>query len=259
MPADIAVPIETILRFGGVLARTGSVFVFVPWPGVRTSLEMARIVLIGAISIAAFPSAPEVKLGSATLGWLLLWFLSEVVLGLVLGLLMGAITESALVGAQVISLQAGFSYASAVDPTSPADSGVLLGAAQMAAALCFFALGLHREVIRIFIESLRTLPPGTFLSQNETVEVVLRVFTSIFTTALRLALPLLTLLLMVDLALALLGRMNMSIQLFTLSFPVKIFLAIMCFAAVLVAAPALFSKIGNSLLVDAARILRIGP
>ena len=63
-------------------------------------------------------------------------------------------------GAQIISLQAGYSFATTIDPTSGADSGVLLTIAQIAAGLLFFATGLDRQILLIFAQSLTTHPPG---------------------------------------------------------------------------------------------------
>ena len=50
--------------------------------------------------------------------------------------------------------QAGYAYASTIDPNTEADSGVLLVFAQLMAGMLFFALGLDREVLRLFAQSL---------------------------------------------------------------------------------------------------------
>ena len=57
----------------------------------------------------------------------------SVVGALAVGLVAAFLTEGFQLGAQVISLQAGYSFATTIDPTSGADSTVLLTIAQLAA------------------------------------------------------------------------------------------------------------------------------
>ena len=63
----------------------------------------------------------------------------------------------------MLGLQAGYAYASTIDPNTEADSGILLVFAQLMAGLLFFALGLDREVLRLFAQSLDKIPPGAYV------------------------------------------------------------------------------------------------
>ena len=69
-------------------------------------------------------------------------------LGIGIGLSVAFATEAFSVGAQVIGLQAGYSFASTVDPQTQADSTVLVVLAQLAAGLLFFSMGMDRDIIR---------------------------------------------------------------------------------------------------------------
>ena len=84
----------------------------------------------------------------------------EAGLGLGVGLAVAFLAEAFQMGAQIISLQAGYSFASTIDPTGQADSSVLLVIAQLAAGLLFFATGLDRQVVRALAQSLGVHPPG---------------------------------------------------------------------------------------------------
>ena len=88
------------------------------------------------------------------------WLLAEAGLGIGVGFAVAFLAEIFQMGAQIISLQAGYSFASTIDPTSGADSSVLLSIAQMTAGLLFFATGLDRQVLLAFAQSLRVHPPG---------------------------------------------------------------------------------------------------
>ncbi len=80
------------------------------------------------------------------------------------------ITEFLTFGAQILGLQAGYGYASVVDPTTQADSDVLPVLAQLTGGLLFFTTGLHRYVISAFAASLERYPPGQFAVTPDLVQ-----------------------------------------------------------------------------------------
>jgi flagellar biosynthetic protein FliR len=138
-----------------------------------------------------------------------------------------------LVAAQIFGLPAGYSYAATIDPATEADSGVLLVMAQFLASLLFFALGLHLETIRIFAASYRWWPPGAWMASAASAQGVIALGAGMFSLGLRLALPVVGLLLLADVALSLLGRIHAHLQLLLLAFPVKMLGALAMLAGVL--------------------------
>ena len=64
------------------------------------------------------------------------------------------------------------------------------------------------------------------------------IFAALFTVGMRLALPVVALLVMVDVALALLGRLNPQLQLLSLAFPAKMLIALLVLSWVAGAVPA---------------------
>jgi flagellar biosynthetic protein FliR len=211
MHGELQLSTATLLGFLVTLARIGGVFVFLPLPGIKSTANMARVVLSVCVTIALFPQWPRVSAGGS-IGLLLVWMISEAALGIGIGLAVAFVTEALLVAAQTLGLQAGYAFASMVDPNTQADSGILVVFAQLAAGLLFFGAGLDREVLRIFARSLDIM-------------------------GVRLALPVIAVLAMVDISLALLGRVNAQLQLLTIAFPIKMMLALMVFGWILVLLP----------------------
>ncbi|MCC7176133.1 MAG: flagellar biosynthetic protein FliR [Bryobacterales bacterium] len=229
MHGELTIPAQTLVAFTLVAARVGAALVFVPLPGVRRGAAQARIVLVLALTVLLFPQWPVVAAvpsPARMAGWLL----ADAAFGLLAGLLVGFIAGALQIAAQAVGLEAGFAYASMVDPQTQADSGVLLVFAQLAAGLIFVALGLDREVIRIFARSLEAFPPGTLAPAAPAMEEVARLGAGMFSTGARLALPVLALLALVDIALALIGRLNAQLQLLTLAFPLKMLAAVLMLA-----------------------------
>jgi flagellar biosynthetic protein FliR len=174
--------------------------------------------------------------------------LSELALGTAIGLMVSFISESLSVGAQILSFQAGYGYASAVDPTTNADSDVLPVLAQLMAALLFFTTGLDRYVIRAFASSLETYPPGSFLANQDVAKTIIHLGASVFSVGLRLAFPVIALLLITEIALALLGRLNSQFHLGMHAFPAKMLLTLLTLATVLVVVPVLYQSFADEVI-----------
>lgn len=230
MPGELRLPLATLWAFVLVLARVAGVLALVPLPGIRGAVEPTRILLAVALTVALYPRWPRVASEPAP-GVLMGWVLAEAAFGLALGLAVMFLVEIFQMAGQAVGLQAGFAYASMIDPQTQADSGVLLILGQLTAGLLFFALGLEREVIRILAASLESWPPGAWLLTPAGSEALLRAGAGMFSVGLRLAFPTVALLLLGDIVMALLGRVHQQIQLLTLSFPVKMLAALAILAA----------------------------
>jgi flagellar biosynthesis protein FliR len=221
MPNEFTLSLGTLLGFLLVLARVAGVFVFVPLPGLRNTPEPVRVVLVLAITLTLFPRWPVIEAAPLTAMRLTGWVLAEATTGLVMGIGVAVLLEAFSMGAQALGVQAGYAYASTVDPNTQADSGVLNVLAELTAGMLFFAAGFDREVLRLMAASFDRVPAGAFVWTRGSAELLIRMAAGMFTVGLRLALPVIALLLMVDLALALLGRLNAQLQLLSLAFPVK--------------------------------------
>jgi len=240
MPTELGVNTNVILSFLLVLTRVGGTFAFVPFPGLRTGPEMSRVVLAVLATWCLRPVWPTVDATNVTFGVVAMWVLAEASLGVTMGLLVGMLVESFQMGAQILGLQAGYSYASTIDPTTQADSGLLIIMIQLMAGLCFFISGVDHHVLRAMARSFERLPPGAFTLNKSVVDVVINAGTSMFATGLRIALPVIAFLLMIDLALALLGRMQPQLQLISLAFPVKMLATMVLLASIAALLPTLF-------------------
>lgn len=245
MHGNLSLSVSTLLAFALVLSRIASAFVFVPLPTQDSGPPMARIAIALASTFALFPRWPNVDAEHLGLSTMVLWMISELALGTCIGLLVAFISESLTFGAQVLSLQAGYGYASVVDPTTQADSNVLPVIAQLTAGLLFFTTGLHRYVITAFADSLDLFPPGSFTVSRELAKVVINVGASIFSVGIRLSLPIVGLLLMTDTTLAVLGRISSQLQMGHNSYPVKMMLTLAMLATILAVAPSLYGAFAS--------------
>ena len=198
--------------------------------------------LAAGLSIALYSRWPAVESVPQSIVQLAGWMIAEAGVGLATGLAVAFLLEWLTVAAQAISTQAGFAYASTVDPNTEADSTVLIQLAQLTAGLLFFSMGLDRVLLDILSRSLETNPPGSFVASRPSVEGLVMLGSAVFSTGIRLALPLMTLLFLIDLTVGLLGRLNSQLQLIALAFPLKIAVALAALSVLVLLVPKLYQQ-----------------
>jgi flagellar biosynthesis protein FliR len=245
MPGEVSIPAGALVGFVLVFSRLAGVFILVPIPGIRTGPDAIRIVLALSLTVGLMPRWPQVQGDALTIGGLVPMLFAEFVFGQTIGLATAVLAEAFVMGAQVVSLQAGFNYASMVDPTTQAESGSLLVIAQLTAGMLFFAFGLDREVLRILIESLTVWPVGTYRITGAVVEQWTALAGTIFSAGIRLALPAIALLLLVDLSFGLLSRLRVQLQLLSLLFSGKMLVAVAVLSVVTMIFPSFYRDLST--------------
>jgi flagellar biosynthesis protein FliR len=254
MHADIAFSLSTLFGFLLVLARVSGVIMFVPIPGLSAGPDASRVVLALALTVALMPLWPRPPLDGLELLRLLGWMGAEAAFGLTVGVAVAILMEGIQMAAQVIGLQAGYSFASTVDPNTQADTTTLQLMAQLFAGCLFFVFGFDGQVIRILARSLEAFPAGSYSLNRPATEAITRLGSGIFSTGVQLAIPVLALMVLLDIAFAVLGRLQTQMQLLSLSFAVKMLAGLAFLAGVLSFFPAVFERAGA---ITFAVLLRI--
>lgn len=240
------ISISLLYGFLLVLARIAGIFTFLPLPGFKAGPDIAKITLSLALTFALYSRWPVMNPAPASIMQLFGWVLIEAGIGLAIGLAVAFVIEGLFVAAQAISTQAGFSFASTIDPNTEADSTVLVQLAQLTAGLLFFALGLDGRLLGVLARSLDTHPPGTFGMSQPSAETLVMLGSGVFSTGLRLVLPLMTLLFLIDLSIGLLGRVNAQLQMIAIAFPVKMVVAMGVLSFLMLLAPRLYQQSANA-------------
>ena len=257
MSDNVTLSAGALYGFLLVLARVGGSLIFVPLPGVKSAPEAARIALALGFTLALYGQWPVVRTDAVTVAALAGWALAEAAVGLAIGVSVAIALEAFTLAAQVLGLQAGYAYASTIDPNTEGDSGILLAFAQLMSGMLFFALGLDREILRLFAISLEKVPAGEYVFSRATAEPLIRLGATLFSVGVRLALPVVALLVMVDVALALLGRINAQLQLLTLAFPAKMLITLIMLSWLSATFPRVLREICGAAWTAAHRMLGI--
>ncbi len=237
---NIQIPFATLYAFLLVLSRVTGFLSFLPLPGFRALPDSVRIFLGIVITVALFPVWPSLPSHEVSFGQLTVWAFAEGGFGLTAGLAVAFLIEGFQMAAQSIGLQAGYNYASTIDPASEADSSILEVLAMLTSSLLIFTLGIDRELIRILAQSFERFPAGTWAPSLQSIDGIVRLGSSMLSLGVRFALPVIALLLLIDVALGLLGRIQQQLQLLSLAFPAKMAAATALLAILAPTMPRLF-------------------
>jgi flagellar biosynthesis protein FliR len=181
---------------------------------------------LGSFIAAALPLSPVAvtslpQLGAAALVELIIGA------GFALGFLLAQAATQ--LGGRTLDVQMGFGFASVVNPMSNG-AGPLLGTLfSMAALAVFLALDGHHVLIQGLALSARSVPPGSVAFVPDW-EAILRQSGVMFTFGLALAAPVMLVLLLVDIAMAVLARSMPTFNVFLMSFSVKIVMGLAALA-----------------------------
>lgn len=239
MHGEVALGSATLLGFLLGLARISGISVLIPIPGLRNGPVGARILLAVTVSLILAPVWPVPASASPSAMEVAGWVLSQASLGLGTGLAVSLLLEGFQLAAQVLGLQAGYSYASTVDPSSQADSGILQVWVQFAVGFLFFTAGLDHAVLRAIASGMANPAPW---NTGSAMIAIVKLGGSMFSVAVKLAFPVVALVLLLDIALALTGRMQAQLQLLSLAFPAKMLAAILLLSVLTAAFPNVLAK-----------------
>jgi flagellar biosynthetic protein FliR len=245
MPTSLTLSAATLYAFLLVLARVGGALIFVPLPGVKAAAEPVRAALALGFTLALVARWPAIDASAVTPARLAGWAIAEAAMGIAIGVSVAIVLEAFVLSTQVFGIQAGYAYASTIDPNTEADSGVLLVFAQLVASMLFFSLGLDRQVLRLFADSLEKVPAGAYVFGPASAQTLIRLGSSLFSTGVRLAMPVVALLLMVDVSLALMGRLNAQLQLLAVAFPAKMLTTLLVLSWVTALYPRVMRQLGG--------------
>jgi flagellar biosynthetic protein FliR len=226
-----------------LMTRTGAALIAAPFFGAAGVPPTVRLVLVGALAvfIAAWLPAitPPAALFSAS-G--LLAVAGEVVVGLSLGFVLQIAFAAPVIAAETISGAMGMSMTMTGDPNSGGQVTAIGQFFTVVLVLIFLALGGHLQFMALVVDSYRTFPPGeTWLGAGR-FDMIAGFGSDMFVTALRIALPITLVLLLVQIVTGVLSRSAPSLNLFALGLPAGVLAGL---AALIIAAPMLYDQLAE--------------
>lgn len=198
----------------------------------RSVPKRVKLGLAMMITFAIAPSLPanDVPVFSFFALWLAV---QQILIGIALGFTMQFAFAAVRTAGEIIGLQMGLSFATFVDPASHLNMPVLARIMDMLALLLFLTFNGHLWLISLLVDTFHTLPIGGEPLNSNAFLALTKAGSLIFLNGLMLALPLITLLLTLNLALGLLNRMAPQLSIFVIGFPLTLTVGISLMAALM--------------------------
>jgi flagellar biosynthesis protein FliR len=201
------------------LVRLSGMVAFAPFFS-STALPMrVKAVFVGAVAFLLAPLVATLPNAHNTISFSSL--VGEVGVGLVYGLSLALLNEMLLFAGQIVGLQFSFSLVNLMDPASAIQTPLLGDLFQLMGTLVLITAGLDRIVLASMARSFRVVPLGAFVLGPPAALAIVRAAGGIFLAALELAAPVLAATMLVEIAVALLGKLSPQLPVMSLTVPLK--------------------------------------
>jgi len=179
---------------------------------VKAVFLIASSILLAPV-VAAFPAA-RVELDVASIA-------GELAVGLLFGFLLSMLAEMLSFAGQVLGFQFSFSLVNLLDPNSSIQTPLLGQLFSLFGMLTLIAAGLDRVLISGLIRSFMAAPVGSVLLGAHTGLAIVGMAGGIFAAALQLSAPVLAATMLIEVAIALLGKLSPQLPVLAITIPVK--------------------------------------
>lgn len=217
---------DLMLLFMLIFTRWLVMTSMIPYLGGAIIPGLVRVAIASVLSMVSLALiAPHTQnLGECNIITVLALFCKEALLGFILGFLASLIFYAYELVGEILDFSRAASMLRLLVPQIKHQSSAMGTLLFQLSLTFFFALGLHRPMIEALSLSFERFPPfmlATGLKYDATLAIMVRVLASLFELALRLALPVVFVCFLIDLAFGLINRVAPQINAYFLSLPAK--------------------------------------
>jgi flagellar biosynthetic protein FliR len=246
--------LNVLVRIGLVLARPATLIMAAPVFGgafAPTHVRVGLAVILAFILLPVVPVPPVV-----TLTGLVVILARELAIGLALAMSLRALMAGAELGGSLTGSQLMLSYGSTIDPQGGVRNTVLASLYGNLALLTFFVINGHHALLRGLTSSYQSIPIGSGSIDESLARSVMQMLGVVFVFGLRLAAPIVIVMMVVELGAALIARSAPAISLQVIGTPVRIIVGLLAVAAVVGLVPGVTQRFVGVLTEAALQLAR---
>ena len=234
------------LFLGGLLwamGRVGGFILVAPVFGSTVIPARIRVFMALVLTLVLAPLSPAQIDPMSAMG--IATMISQILIGASVAFVLKLVFEAVSFGGQMISQSMNLSFSEVVNPQGGGSTTVLSQYYMALAVLLFVTMDGHLRLLGLLADSFRSLPPGSNLIGASGFHAVVMFGTELFAGAVRVALPAVTSLLVVNVGFAAISRAAPSMNLFAVGFPITITLGIVVLWLSLRSLPGAFDALSN--------------
>lgn len=199
--------------------RIGAMFMVMPVLSTRAVPARARLLLAWLTTFLVAPLLPPFAVPELLSLQTSVYVLRELLIGGVMGFTFMIMFQVFTLAGQYMAMKMGLGFASMNDPANGVQTTVLPQFFITIVTLLFITSNGHLIMTEMIVQSMQTLPPGgQGLSSARLYDVVM-LGGWMFSTALVIALPILTALLVINIAFGVMSRAAPQLNIFAVGFP----------------------------------------
>jgi flagellar biosynthetic protein FliR len=233
MPTTLIDYMSLTPAFALVLARLAGLTIAAPIFSSTALPRVVKVYLVLAMAAAIFPMAAPYVGRDLTLAGALAGMLGEFALGAVLGLSVNLMLLATQLTGAIIEQQSGLAISQMIDPMTGGHASVLGEMYFIIAGLIFLAIGGERELVRTLLESFSRVPVMSFRPDASTCGVLIDTLAASFVLGVQLAAPPIIALLLTSVAIGFLARTVPQLNVMSIGFSIKVFVALAVLAGTL--------------------------
>lgn len=217
---------QEFMLFSLILMRMSGFIFLNPILGRRNIPAMAKTGMALAFTVLIFPLATGTipDIGSPIEFGLLLF--KEFLIGYLLGFVMELFAFAVTFAGSLIDFQMALGMASIYDPQSGAQIALTGNVLNVYYMLLFFAVDGHLALMKILVTSADIVPYTQFAFGEDAVQGILDIFSQCILLGLKLAFPIIGIILVLDVGVGILMKIIPQINIFILDIPMKILIGI---------------------------------
>jgi flagellar biosynthetic protein FliR len=226
------------------MGRVGGLVMVAPIFGNPTLPARIRVAIVLVLTVVLAPLSPATidpmsAQGVATM-------IGQVLVGASIGFILKLVFEAVAFGGQLVSQSMSLGFSEVVNPEGGGSTPVLSQLYMVMVTLIFLAMDGHLQLVALLADSFRTLPPGSGLMGPNAMHAIVMFGVHLFSGAVRVALPAVTSLLVVNIGFAAISRAAPSMNLFAVGFPITVSLGIVVLWLSLRSLPGAFESLTDS-------------
>lgn len=203
------------------LFRVAAVLMTMPVFGTSLLPQRIRLYFAVAITVVIAPALPPMPPVEALDMSAMLLIGEQIIIGALFGLSLQLFFQAFVIAGQIVAIQMGLAFASMVDPANGVNTTVISQFLTMLVTLLFLSMNGHLVVFEVLTESFTTLPVGGGLMVNHFWELVGRMGW-VLGASLLLVLPVITSLLVINIAFGVMTRAAPQLNIFAIGFPLTL-------------------------------------